>query len=111
MVVLARMISRIVGEKLTDTTSGFRASGPKAVALFAEHYPAEYLGDTIEALVIAARSGLTIRQVPVAMRLRAGGTPSHNPVRAAAYLARAGLALVFAMIRPRSSFSVRTSAT
>lgn len=108
MVVLAHTISGIVGERLTDTTSGFRASGPRAVALFAEHYPAEYLGDTIEALVIAARSGLIVRQIPVAMRLRAGGIPSHNPLRAAAYLARAALALVFAVIRPRSSFAVRT---
>lgn len=111
MVVLAHTISRIVKYKLTDTTSGFRASGPNAVALFAEHYPAEYLGDTIEALVIAARSGLVVHQIPVAMRVRAGGQPSHNPVRAAAYLARAALALVFALVRPRESFTVRTASS
>ena len=106
MVVLARILSRSSHTKLTDTTSGFRASGPRTVALFAEHYPAEYLGDTIEALVIASRSGLVIRQVPVSMRPRAGGVPSHNPFRAAAYLGRAGLALVFAFIRPPSTYRV-----
>jgi glycosyltransferase involved in cell wall biosynthesis len=106
MVVLARILSRSSRTKLTDTTSGFRASGPRTVALFAEHYPAEYLGDTIEALVIASRSGLVIRQVPVSMRPRAGGVPSHNPFRAAAYLGRAGLALVFAFIRPPSTYRV-----
>ena len=109
MVALASILSHTSRTQLTDTTSGFRASGPRAVALFAEHYPAEYLGDTIEALVIASRSGLVIRQVPVAMRQRAGGVPSHNPFRAAAYLARAGLALVFAMIRPSSTYRVRGS--
>lgn len=103
---LASVLSRTSRTRLTDTTSGFRASGPKAVALFAEHYPAEYLGDTIEALVIASRSGLVIRQVPVAMRPRAGGVPSHNPFKSAAYLARAGLALVFALIRPPSTYRV-----
>jgi hypothetical protein len=86
--------------KLTDTTSGFKMSGPRAVRLFAEHYPAEYLGDTIESLVIAARAKIVIVQVPVAMRARAGGRPSHNPVKAAAYLARAVLALLFAIMRP-----------
>jgi glycosyltransferase involved in cell wall biosynthesis len=101
MVVLARVLSSIANTRLTDTTSGFRASGPRAVRLFAETYPAEYLGDTIEALVIAARSGLTIRQIPVVMRPRAGGVPSHNPFRSATYLSRATLALVFALIRPR----------
>jgi glycosyltransferase involved in cell wall biosynthesis len=97
---LSSILSRVAHTKLSDTTSGFRASGPRAVALFAEHYPAEYLGDTIESLVIAARYGLVIRQIPVAMRVRSGGRPSHNPFRSAAYLARAVMALVFAIARP-----------
>lgn len=101
MVVLAKIISALAHTKLTDTTSGFRASGPRAVRLFAEHYPAEYLGDTIESLVIAARAGCTIRQLPVAMRPRAGGVPSHDPFKAAAYLGRAGMALLIALMRPR----------
>ncbi|UIP58026.1 glycosyltransferase family 2 protein [Agromyces marinus] len=100
MKVLAAVIGRIASTRLTDATSGFKASGPRAVALFAHTYPAEYLGDTVEALVIAARSGLTIRQLPVSMRVRQGGVPSHHPVRAAAYLARACMALVFALARP-----------
>jgi glycosyltransferase involved in cell wall biosynthesis len=108
MQVFALVLSSISGTKLTDTTSGFRASGPKAIRLWAEHYPAEYLGDTIEALVIASRSGLVIRQIPVSMRPRTGGTPSHNPFKSAAYLARASLALVFALIRPRSTYRVGT---
>lgn len=107
MVALAATLSRTSRTTLTDTTSGFRASGPRAVSLFAEHYPAEYLGDTVEALVIAARSGLVIRQVPVAMRSRAGGVPSHNPLKAAVYLGRVVLALVFAFIRPPSSYRTR----
>jgi glycosyltransferase involved in cell wall biosynthesis len=101
MVVLARSISYLAKAKLTDTTSGFRASGPRAVRLFAAHYPAEYLGDTIESLVIAASAGCVIRQVPVSMRARAGGVPSHNPLKAAAYLGRAGMALMLALLRPR----------
>ena len=101
MVVLAAIISSLAHTKLTDTTSGFRATGPRALALFAENYPAEYLGDTIESLVIAARAGCVIRQQPVAMRPRAGGVASHNPFKAAVYLGRAGLALVFALMRPR----------
>ena len=42
----------------TDATSGFKASGPRAVLqLFAATYPAEYLGDTVEALVIGGAGG------------------------------------------------------
>jgi len=100
MRMLATTLSRTAHTRLTDTTSGLKASGPRAVRLFAEHYPAEYLGDTIESLVIAARSGFVIKQLPVSMRPRAGGTPSHPPVKAALYLARALLALAFALLRP-----------
>jgi hypothetical protein len=110
MKVLAALLSRTSRTKLTDTTSGNRAWGPKAVELFAEHYPAEYLGDTIEALVIAGRSGLVIRQVPVSMRVRAGGVPSHNFVKSTIYLGRAALALIFAYIRPASTYATKGSA-
>ncbi len=101
MSLLAGVLSRLAGVRLTDTTSGFRAAGPRAVRLFAAHYPAEYLGDTIESLVIAVRSGLVVDQVGVSMRARAAGEPSQRPWKAAAYLLRACLALVIALTRPR----------
>ncbi|HWG95232.1 MAG TPA: glycosyltransferase family 2 protein [Mycobacteriales bacterium] len=99
MRLLASSLSRRTGTRLTDTTSGFRACSRRAVALFARHYPAEYLGDTVEALVLASRSGLRVAQVPVTMRPRAGGRPSQSPLRAGAYLGRAALALVLARVR------------
>ncbi|WP_230081301.1 MULTISPECIES: glycosyltransferase family 2 protein [Aeromicrobium] len=99
MRLLAGALSRIAGTKLTDATSGFRVVNRRALEVFAAHYPAEYLGDTVESLVIAARSGCTIRQVPVAMRPRAGGTASQTPLRAVIYLARAIVALGLALVR------------
>ena len=86
-----------MAHELTDTTSGFRAADRRAIALFARHYPAEYLGDTIESLVLAARAGLVVGEVPVQMRPRQGGTASQSPVRAALYLGRALLALYVAL--------------
>lgn len=106
MKMLAGVMSRVARTPLTDVTSGFKAAGPRAIDLFADNFPAEYLGDTIEALVIAARAGLTIRQVPVAMRERQAGTPSHHPVKAAVYLVRACAAFALAMLRPRAHVEV-----
>ncbi|AXE54904.1 glycosyltransferase family 2 protein [Aurantimicrobium sp. MWH-Uga1] len=99
MQILAANISRIAGSKLTDTTSGFKALGPRAIKLFSKNYPAEYLGDTIEALVVAAQSGLKISQIPVSMHARQAGVASANPVKSAIYLFRALVALLFAMSR------------
>lgn len=101
MRVLSGVLSRLAGTRLTDTTSGFRAAGPRAVRLFAVHYPAEYLGDTVESLVIAARSGLQIAQIGVAMRERSAGQPSQSPAKAAVYLVRACLALALSLVRRR----------
>lgn len=99
MVVLSKVLSMIAKTKLTDATSGFKATGGQALPVFAEHYPVEYLGDTIESLVIALRAGCTVTQVPARMRPRRGGNPSHRPIKSAVYLFRAGFALLLALIR------------
>ncbi|SHI29192.1 Glycosyltransferase involved in cell wall bisynthesis [Actinomyces denticolens] len=100
MKTLSAILSRVSGTRLTDTTSGFKLYNSRALAVFSHDYPAEYLGDTIEALVVAKRSGLRVRQVAVRMRPRAGGEPSHNPLKAARFLLRAFLALGIALSRP-----------
>ncbi|GAB3585230.1 glycosyltransferase family 2 protein [Leifsonia lichenia] len=110
MNVLSTVLSRVVNTRLNDTTSGFKANGPRAIDLFAHSFPAEYLGDTVEALVIAARGGLRVAQVPTSMRPRAGGQPSHNPIKAAVYLARAFIALVVALMRPRTAIKETATA-
>lgn len=99
MAMFSAVLSRLARSGLTDTTSGFRAANRRAIELFAHWYPVEYLGDTIETLVYAARRGLVIRQVPVAMRARMAGNPSQSPVKAVAYLGRAVTILVLALIR------------
>lgn len=101
MIVLARSLSKICRQPLRDVTSGFRASSGPALRLFADEFPAEYLGDTIESLVLAARAGLRIEQVPVAMRARSHGMPSQSPIRAAIHLTRASFVIALAMIRRR----------
>jgi hypothetical protein len=101
MWLLARSLSRLTGTRLTDATSGFRALDRAAIELFADEYPTEYLGDTVEALIIATRAGLRVRQIPVAMRRRETGTASQTPLRATVYLLRAVLVLLLARIRSR----------
>lgn len=106
MKLLASVLSRLAKTPLTDVTSGFRAGNNRAIAQYLDHYPAEYLGDTIDSLVVAIRSGLKVTQVPVEMRPRQGGTPSHHPVKAAVYLGRSFFALAFALTRKRSNVAL-----
>lgn len=111
MKLLALVLSRLAKTPLTDVTSGFRAANRRAIAQYLDHYPAEYLGDTIDSLVVAIRSGLKVTQVPVEMRPRQGGTPSHHPVKAAVYLGRSFFALAFALTRRRSHLTLPIPAT
>lgn len=96
---LAAVMSLVVGTRLTDSTSGYRAMGPRAIRLFAEHYPAEYLGDTLEALVIARKCGLVVRQIPVRMTAREHGRPTQGVVGSIIYLARALAAIALGLVR------------
>lgn len=99
MRLLARSLSHRTHATLTDTTSGFRAFDRRMIEIFARDYPAEYLGDTIEALLIAARAGCTVSQVPVHMRTRQAGTPSQSSIKSVFYLARAVTAVVMSRAR------------
>lgn len=99
MRLLARSLSRRTGTRLTDATSGFRAFNRRAVELFALDYPAEYLGDTVEALIIASRAGLRVVQVPVKMLPRTTGNASQNWFMSALYLGRVVLAMAISRVR------------
>ena len=97
--LFARIVSLCVGTRVTDTTSGFRAAGPRAIKLFARGYPHDY--PEVEAVLIATRAGLTVIEVPVAMSERAAGRSSITPLRSAYYMVKVMLAIVMQMLRSR----------
>lgn len=99
MIFLARVMSRVAKTRLTDATSGFRAANRRAIDQYVRYYPAEYFGDTLDSLVAACHAGLTVTQVPVAMRPRLHGTPSQGTIAATVYLMRAVFALTLALMR------------
>ena len=94
MVLLSKALSRMNKGTISDPTSGFRSAGPRAIALFAVDYPADYLGDTVGSLAIAIRNGLVIHETPVTMYFRQTGRPSKNALWSALYLGRATLAII-----------------
>lgn len=95
---LAWATSKITGVRLSDASSGFRAADRRAIELFSRRYPVEYLGDTVESLVVAAHAGLPIAEVPVSMRPRQGGAASQATPQSIIYVGRVGLALAVAAL-------------
>ena len=86
------------GARVTDTTSGFRAAGRRAIELFARYYPSDY--PEPEAIALAKRAGLRLAEVPVRMSERSHGQSSITAFRTLYYLVKVSLALV--LLPPRT---------
>lgn len=84
---MAAMATRAVGRPLTDTTSGFRCIADELLVEFAKSYPQEYM-ESFEALIVAAKAGYMVVEVPTEMSHRIAGIPSNSPMRAAGFTAR-----------------------
>jgi glycosyltransferase involved in cell wall biosynthesis len=97
----AGVVSLMMRQHVTDTTSGFRAANKHAIRLFAIDYPHDY--PEVEATVVLSRSGLTMVEVPVIMRVREGGSSSITTLRAGYYMIKVVLALFIGLFRRYSS--------
>ena len=95
MHLLAWLATRATHTEVSDATSGFRCIARPLLDEFARNYPAQYLGDTFEALVAAGRAGYRISEVPVSMDSRRAGVSSANSVAAIRYLVRAVIVTTF----------------
>jgi len=97
IVVLARLVSLAVRQRITDSTSGFRAAGPRAISLFAAAYPHDY--PEVESVVVAHRAGLRILEIPIQMHERRGGRSSITPLRAGYYMIKVSMAIAMVLLR------------
>jgi glycosyltransferase involved in cell wall biosynthesis len=97
--LFARLVSLIVRQRVTDTTSGFRAMNRRGISLFASDYPHDY--PEVEATVLVYRHGLRLVEVPVAMRQREAGRSSITAFRSLYYMGKVSLALFVGLLRPR----------
>jgi glycosyltransferase involved in cell wall biosynthesis len=88
MRMLSARVGRVARVKVQDSSSGFRAIRRPLLDHFASDYPVEYLGDTVEALIEAARAGAAIVEHPIAMTPRAHGEGSAGPIASLWYVLR-----------------------
>ncbi len=95
--VFARIVSLIVRQRMTDTTSGFRAGDREVIRLFAFDYPSDY--PEVETTVVVCQQGLSIVEVPVEMRLREVGESSITVFWSVYYVVKVTLALMVGVFR------------
>ena len=92
------LLRALVGVKVTDPTSGFRAFSAEAGEFISRHYPDDY--PEPEAYIPLVRRGFRVREVAVTMRPRDVGESSITPILAAYYMLKVAFATVIDRIRP-----------
>jgi glycosyltransferase involved in cell wall biosynthesis len=97
--IFSFLVSLIVGKKVYDTTSGFRAINRRAIILLAETYPHDY--PEVEALITLYRQGLQFVEVPVNMNYRQEGKSSISARAGVYYMLKVTLAVLVAIIKRR----------
>ncbi|MGQ0722972.1 MAG: glycosyltransferase family 2 protein [Candidatus Eiseniibacteriota bacterium] len=97
MIVFSAVVSAITGQRLRDTTSGFRAAGRGVIEYCAEHYPSDY--PEVEALVLLRRAGFRVVETACEFRERSTGHSSITAGRSAYYMVKVLLAIAIGLFR------------
>jgi hypothetical protein len=87
----------LTGKNIYDSTSGFRLFDKAGIALAAEKYPDEFPEPA--SLVLFAKAGLTVREVPVLMRERLAGKSSIRNFVSLYYCIKVTISMLFLYIR------------
>lgn len=91
--------SLIIGQTITDNTSGFRAYN-RAAMLFAEKYYPSFDYPEPEEVVLMAKNHFKMQEVPTLMACRQGGVSSISPRKAVYYMCKVFFAVMMAALRP-----------
>lgn len=89
---LSGVIRLVSGLRVTDPTSGFRATGGKALAAFCKDYPADY--PEPESIVAAKKGGMAVAETQVTMHERQGGQSSIGAISSVYYMVKVTFAIV-----------------
>lgn len=90
--IISLFIKICCHKKITDPTSGFRAVNKKVIEEFAKEYPKEY--PEPESTVSLLVNGYKIKEVPVSMNERIGGTSSIRLWKSVDYMVKVVLAII-----------------
>lgn len=97
---LKKFIQILIGQKISDPTSGFRACNSKIIRLFANKYPTDY--PEPESIVFLKKNNFRIMEVPVIMNKRLEGKSSIVEFMTVYYMIKVTLAILIEMLREYS---------
>jgi hypothetical protein len=90
-------VSLLIGDRATDTTSGFCGMNRRATDVLATYLPQDY--PDVESRVIVHKAGLRQMELPVHMRARMAGISSINAWKSIYYAFKVSLAMVTSALK------------
>lgn len=91
------MIKIIVGQKITDSTSGFRLVNKKIIKEFSKYYPTDY--PEVEVLVHLSNKGYKFKEVSVKMTNREHGSSSITTIKSVYYMIKVLYSMIISKMR------------
>ena len=98
--LFAALDSLVVGQRLTDVTSGFRAYSPRVLEFFARRHRHE-LSDTNQLLLLSHFAGARILEVPVVMRAREHGVSEFRSLAALTFPVKGVINILGCLLQKR----------
>lgn len=95
--IISFFIKLVTHKKIYDTTSGFRAIDRNIIRIFAFDYPTDY-PEPVSSVNVLKRH-YTIKEVPVLMHERTGGTSSIHALKNIDYMINVILAIIMESIK------------
>ncbi|MEJ2698773.1 MAG: glycosyltransferase family 2 protein [Desulfuromonadales bacterium] len=89
--------SLLIGQTITDNTSGFRAYDRRTIELLARHYPTDY--PEPEVVILLGKNGFSIAEVFTRMQERQGGGSSITGFKGLYYMVKVLLAILMTALR------------
>lgn len=89
--------SLLIRQNITDNTSGFRAYNRNTIEFLSRYYPTDY--PEPEAVILCAKNGLMLKEVPVEMQERQGGASSISGIKSLYYMVKVTLAVIMTAMR------------
>jgi glycosyltransferase involved in cell wall biosynthesis len=90
-------VSLLIGNRTTDTTSGFCGMNRRAIDVLATYLPQDY--PDVESRVIVHKAGLRQLELPVHMRARMAGVSSINSWKSIYYAFKVSLAMITSALK------------
>lgn len=91
------LVGLLIGMRITDSTSGFRALNSRALDVCVDEYPDQY--PEPEAIISFTKRNLRVVEVSVLMNDRQGGQSSINMFAGFVYMIKVSLAVLIAVLK------------